>query len=187
MVQNWYGICCVLFIKLHLDSLKLHMLRSLWLCFFTQDTVKKMAAGLHSWVSGLKKPTGWMDCLFCKIYRFLCCLLWAARMEGAMAGLLRMRRKRSRTMNDWSSCIQISSQRKVCPPAMHGRGSEWQSYTTGSSRSSESTTTSPQNLSWILYTYFKLLKRVASIGKVAMLFNGKFLPFYLLELVCWKI
>lgn len=144
--------------------------------------------GWSSFVSiRLIKLTGWTDYLFCKIYNFLHYLLWAAQMEWAMAGGVRMRRKRSRSMNDWSRCTHISSLRKGSPPVMQGRASKWQSYTTGSSRSSQPMTRSPQNLSWILCTCFKLLKEVASKGNFAMLFNGKYLPFYSLELICWRI
>lgn len=64
-------------------------------------------------------------------------------------------------------------------PVIYGRASEQQTCTSHSG--SQPMTSSPQNLSSSLYSYFKLLKEVASKGKIAVLFNGKILPFCSLQ------
>lgn len=141
------------------------MLRNVWLCFFPQGMLRMTVAGPRLWVFGLRTP------------------LAQGIVLGSTAGGSWGRKNRSR--NDGSGCI--SSLRKGCPPEMQGKASELPSYSAGSSRSSQPTPRSPQNHSWILCACFKLLKEISSRCKVAMLFNGKFLPFYSLELIYWTV
>lgn len=82
--------------------------------------------GWSSFVSMKINITYWFNStltqLFCNLYHFLNYLLQTVWMDWSVAWGVRIRKKRS--MNDWSSCLQISLRKGL----LHSH--TWQSFTT---------------------------------------------------------